>query len=62
MRDKCVVCNKDSHHSKHEHISVRVGYIEGSGQLCLECYGKIYGLVSESQGIGKITKKIKEGG
>ncbi len=42
MKDKCVVCKKDSHHNKDEHIKVRIGYIEGAGQLCLDCYGDIY--------------------
>jgi len=42
MKDKCVVCKKDSHHNKDEHISARLGYIEGTGQLCLDCYDKIY--------------------
>ena len=30
MKDKCVVCKKDSHHNKDEHIKVRIGYIEGN--------------------------------
>ena len=42
MKDKCVVCKKDSHHDKNEHIKVRIGYVEGSGQLCLDCYEVIY--------------------
>ena len=44
MKDKCVVCKKDSHHNKDEHIKVRIGYIEGSGQLCLNCYDDIYNI------------------
>ena len=42
MKDRCVVCKKDTHHDKDEHILVRVGYIEGVGQLCLDCYEDIY--------------------
>ena len=42
MKDKCVVCKKDSRHNKDEHIKVRIGYIEGAGQLCLDCYEDIY--------------------
>ena len=42
MKDKCVICKKDSHHNKDEHIKVRIGYIEGAGQLCLDCYESIY--------------------
>jgi hypothetical protein len=62
MKDKCVVCKKDSHHNKDEHISARLGYIEGTGQLCLDCYGVIYGLAPKLQGMEKLTKKIKESG
>jgi hypothetical protein len=42
MPDKCVICKKDSHHKKNEHIKFRIGYIEGAGQLCLDCYGELY--------------------
>jgi len=42
MKDKCVVCGEKSIYDKEEHIDFRVGYIEGAGQLCLECYDKIY--------------------
>lgn len=42
MKDLCVVCKKESHHDKDEHILVRIGYVEGTGQLCLDCYFSIY--------------------
>lgn len=41
-KDKCVSCKKDSLYDKETHIEFRVGYIEGAGQLCLDCYEKIY--------------------
>ena len=41
-KDKCTVCNVDSLYDKTMPIDLRLGYIEGSGQLCLECYDKIY--------------------
>ncbi len=44
MKDKCVVCKKDSQYDKDEHIKARIGYIEGSGQLCLDCYDDIYSM------------------
>tara|TARA_R110000803_G_scaffold35558_1_gene76828 strand:+ start:1437 stop:1754 length:318 start_codon:yes stop_codon:yes gene_type:complete len=37
MLDKCVLCNKDSVYDKEEHIDFRIGYVEGCGQLCLDC-------------------------
>ena len=41
-KDKCTVCSDDSVYDKTMPIDLRLGYIEGSGQLCLECYDKIY--------------------
>jgi|TARA_Y100000310_G_scaffold341398_1_gene440405 hypothetical protein len=42
MKDKCVSCKKESLYSKETHIDFRLGYIEGVGQLCLDCYEVIY--------------------
>jgi hypothetical protein len=42
MKDKCVSCGEDTTYDREEHIDFRIGYIEGAGQLCLECYDKIY--------------------
>ena len=42
MKDKCVTCGVESIYDKEEHIDFRVGYIEGAGQLCLDCYDNIY--------------------
>jgi hypothetical protein len=43
-KDKCVICNDDSLYDKTMPIKLRLGYIKGSGQLCLDCYVKVYGL------------------
>lgn len=42
MKEKCVVCEKKTKYNKEDHIDFRIGYIEGSGQLCLNCYDEIY--------------------
>jgi len=42
-KDKCNLCNDDSPYDKTEPINERIGYIEGSGQMCLDCYEKVYG-------------------
>ena len=42
MKDKCVACDKDSLYDRETHIDYRIGYVEGSGQLCLDCYDLIY--------------------
>ena len=41
-KDKCNLCNDDSPYDKTEPINKRIGYIEGSGQMCLDCYDKVY--------------------
>lgn len=40
--DLCVLCGKMSEYTKETPIDQRVGYIEGAGQLCLECYQFVY--------------------
>ncbi len=42
MKDLCVICGVESHHEMNEHIEFRLGYIEGVGQLCLDCYEQTY--------------------
>lgn len=37
-KDKCVLCGKETNYDFETHIDFRVGYIEGAGQLCHECY------------------------
>ncbi len=44
MKDKCVNCKRETLYSKETHIDFRLGYVEGAGQLCLDCYGVVYGL------------------
>ena len=41
-KDKCVSCKKDSLYDKETHIDFRIGYIEGAGQLCLDCFDNLY--------------------
>ena len=38
----CVSCGEPTIYKKSDHIDYRFHYIEGVGQLCLECYDKIY--------------------
>ena len=35
--DVCVSCGKITSYTKTDNIEYRSGYIEGAGQLCLEC-------------------------
>ena len=40
--DLCVSCGKETEYPKNAHIDYRFHYVEGAGQLCKECYDKIY--------------------
>ena len=37
-KDKCIMCEEDSPYEYETHIDLRMGYIEGAGQLCEKCY------------------------
>ena len=41
-KDKCVDCGCETEYSVNEHIDLRMFYVEGAGQLCKECWDKIY--------------------
>ena len=40
--ETCVDCGKLTDTPKDMHIDMRFNYIEGVGQLCKKCFGKIY--------------------
>ena len=40
--EKCVSCGTDTEYKFNDHIDFRLGYIEGAGQLCKECYAEVY--------------------
>jgi hypothetical protein len=40
--DICTNCGKPTIYPKNMNINFREYYIEGAGQLCKECYNKIY--------------------
>ena len=39
--DKCVICGCETIYPKNMHIDYRYNYVEGAGQLCIECSKKI---------------------
>jgi len=41
-KDKCVVCGKESIYDEDTHIDKRTCYVEGMGQVCLNCYLDTY--------------------
>ena len=47
MKDKCVNCKRETLYDKETHVDFRLGYVEGAGQLCLDCWEVIYGIKLE---------------
>ena len=39
MKDKCVLCSRETSYEFDTHIDQRLGYVEGVGQLCSSCHG-----------------------
>ena len=39
-KDKCVLCGVETPYEFETHIDMRIGYIEGAGQLCKACYDR----------------------
>ena len=54
MKDKCVSCKKETLYNKTDHVDFRLGYVEGAGQLCLDCYGTIY-----EKGIKEVKRGVE---
>ena len=40
--EQCCVCGKVTEYMKETPISERIGYMEGAGQLCHDCYKDLY--------------------
>ena len=38
----CIQCGEATPYKKTDHVDARKGYIEGSGQLCIDCHAEIY--------------------
>jgi hypothetical protein len=40
-KDLCIMCGKETAYDFETHIDYRVGYVEGAGQLCHNCYTNV---------------------
>jgi hypothetical protein len=38
--DHCVLCGVETPYKRSTHIDMRIGYIEGAGQLCSKCHNR----------------------
>jgi hypothetical protein len=39
-KDNCILCGKETAYDFETHIDMRIGYIEGAGQLCIDCFNR----------------------
>lgn len=53
--DLCISCEKKTKYPTNTPIDKRYNYIEGAGQLCNECYHKIFKTFPEKENKKKIT-------
>lgn len=42
MKEKCIMCSKVTDYYITDNIDRRNYYVEGCGQLCKECFDKVY--------------------
>lgn len=42
VKEKCVICGKDTNEELDKEIKNRKYYIDGSGQLCKKCYEEVF--------------------
>ena len=38
--DHCILCGVETAYKRSTHVDIRLGYIEGAGQLCSACWDK----------------------
>jgi len=38
QKEECVKCGEETKYNKSDHVDKRVGYIDGAGQLCNDCF------------------------
>ena len=42
MKEKCIRCGRETEYETSTPVTVRRWYIEGSGQLCEQCFYELY--------------------
>lgn len=58
MKELCVRCGKETEYDINTPVTVRRYFIEGSGQLCEECFKLLYCPTSQYKRVEKSNKKI----
>jgi hypothetical protein len=54
-KETCVVCSKPTIYNKFDHVDKRNYYVEGCGQLCPDCFNKVYTEKVENNNAKKAT-------
>ena len=39
--ESCVQCGESTSYRITDHVDTRIGYVEGAGQLCIDCHRKL---------------------
>jgi hypothetical protein len=60
MKDKCILCGTETQYDQSTHIDMRVGYIEGAGQLCTSCLNSSENNIKEVEGVLITGKEIED--
>jgi hypothetical protein len=42
MKENCVMCGKQLETDKNTHIDYRTNWVDGAGELCVNCYDEVY--------------------
>jgi len=68
-KDHCIVCGVETSYDSETHIDVRLGYIEGAGQLCSNCWSRgtehgaiaiDYNIILETPNDQELGAKVRE--
>lgn len=60
-KERCILCGRLTEILKNQPISERKYYMEGAGQLCLECYREVYAPV-HNDNVVQLEKQLQYGG
>jgi hypothetical protein len=62
MKEKCIRCGRKTGYDVSTPVTVRWYYIEGSGQLCEDCFSQLYesSYRLQNKAISEETKTLKQ--
>jgi len=62
MKERCIRCGKKTEYNVSTPVTVRRWYVEGSGQLCEQCFYELYPVprTSDSEGYARHAVQAQE--